>query len=156
MVDVRDLKWEVLEQTGNDMLCRWKKVQVSYYDTKFHFNVDWFGFDAAPNPKYLAEDLVEFQKAALEEIEYRIKQTRKELKNQTLHQVLTSYPKVSIYTIMTDLRTQNENIINEILLSLGYTNVTITRSKHPDVDFQCNMNEAKSLYDIEITRKELP
>lgn len=58
---------------------------------------------------------------------------------------------------MTDLRTQNENIINEILLSLGHTGVTVTRSKHPNVDFQCNMNEATLRSDsTEITRKELP
>lgn len=86
MIDVRDLKWEVLEQTANDMLCRWKKVQVSYYDIKFHFDVDWFRDDVPPNPKYFAEDILEFQKAALKEIEYRLAHIQKhEMKHQTVH-----------------------------------------------------------------------
>jgi hypothetical protein len=85
MIDVRDLKWEVLKQTENDMLCRWKKVQVSYYDMKFHFNVDWFHDDYIPNPKYFAEDMLHGQEAVLKEIGYRLAHIQKhEKKHQTL------------------------------------------------------------------------
>jgi len=45
------------------------------------------------------------------------------------------------------LRKENEDVINSILFSLGYTGVSVIESKH--ADFQCNMNEAKPLtYDI--------
>ena len=86
MIDVRDLNWEVLKQTADDMLCRWKRVQVSYHHIKFEFTADWFHDDYIPNPKYLAEDLIEFQAAALKEIDRMLHHVQKyEKKHQTVH-----------------------------------------------------------------------
>lgn len=81
MIDVRDLKWEVLPQTENDKYCNWRKVQILYHSTEFFTHVT---DDMFHEPELLANHLLDCQQYVLVEIGHRIKQTRNELKHQTL------------------------------------------------------------------------
>lgn len=83
MVDVRDLKWEVLKQTQHEKFCVWRKVQISYYDMLFHtFVTD----DMFNEPEFLVKQLLECQRYVLKAIGHELERTMKhEMKHQPLH-----------------------------------------------------------------------
>lgn len=82
MIDVRDLKWEVLKQDFNDRLCHWYRVQVSYYDMKFHATIT---YGMLSEPEFIAHHFLEAQEYVLEEIRHRVKRIRHEMRHETLH-----------------------------------------------------------------------